>query len=64
MYFEEHVKRSVLIIRMMPYVRWIDIIVKVNRKYFMHNYESSFFSLHDYQLIIDILKGDYEYEGT
>ena len=50
-------------IRMTPYLRWIDVVDKVRRKYFMYGHKHSFNPLFEYTLIMDILKGDYEFEG-
>lgn len=50
-------------IRVIPYLRWIDLVDKVRRKYYLYGHRKAFNPLFEYTLIMDILKGDYEFEG-
>ena len=41
-----------------PYLRWVDLVVKVNRKYYLYGKHLEN-PLSHYLYILDILKGDY-----
>jgi len=51
-------KRDSKMIEIKPSIKWIELLSKINVKYYLYGYKSNS-PITEYLYIIDILKGDY-----